>query len=102
MDLGIWIGANLFETYTANLNVYGAEESDEYEFEESFDGNLKNCLEKLKEYWKIIKDNGLDAYLSLDAWRGSMYLEGDLYNILDGLLDRGCITKEMYDACYYE
>ena len=32
--LGRWLGANLLMKFTANLNVYGAEESEEYEFEE--------------------------------------------------------------------
>jgi len=100
-QLGTWLGANLLTKFTANLNVYGAEESDEYEFEESFDGPLNQCLPKLKEYQRIIKDNGLDAYLSLEPWDGGHYFEGDLDHILDDLLDYGYITQEVYDEYAY-
>ena len=74
------------EKYTASLNVYGAEESDEYEFEKLFDGDLDSCIDKLQEYQTIIEDNKLDAYLSLASWDDRIYFEGDLYRILD-LLD---------------
>lgn len=99
--LGRWLGANLLTKFTANLNVYGAEESDEYEFEESFDGPLNQCLVKLKEYDRIINRNGLDAYLSLEPWDGGHYFEGDLENILSELLDYGYITEDVYEEYYY-
>lgn len=75
------------EKYTASLNIYGAEESDEYDFEEAFNGDLNSCIDKLQEYQKIIEDNKLDAYLSLQSWNDGYHFEGDLNHILDELLN---------------
>ena len=97
MDLGKWLGANLLEKYTASLLVYGAESSDEYEFEKSFDGCLSDCLEKLREYQEIIHDNKLDAYLTLESWRSNEYFEGDFANIMSRLMDCGYV--EEVDVC---
>ena len=100
--LSRYLGANLLEKYTAFLNVYGAEESDEFDFEESFDGSLADCLDHLVKYQKIIDDNGLDAYLSLESWSSyGRNFEGDLVHILDDLLAEGYITQEGYDYYYY-
>ena len=92
-QLGKWLGANLLTKFTASLNVYGAEESDEYEFEQSFDGPLHQCLEKLEEYSRIIYQNDLDAYVSLEPWDGGRSFEGDYDTIISELLDCGYIME---------
>lgn len=99
--LSRYLGANLLMKFSAFLNVYGAEESDEFDFEEAFDGSLGACLDHLVEYQKIIDDNGLDAYLSLEPWNGGRSFEGDLEYILTDLVNEGYITQEGFDHYYY-
>ena len=95
--LGRWTGAHL-ETFSASLNVRGAEESPDFtEFDQYFDGTFLKCLAKLKEYQIQINENRLDAYLSLQGHRQSQYYEGDLDRILGDLLDDGFITREEYN-----
>ena len=95
--LGRWTGAHL-ETYSASLNVRGAEESPDFEeFDQCFDGPFLKCLAKLKEYQIQINENRLDAYLSLQGHRQSQYYEGGLDRILGDLLDDGFITREEYN-----
>lgn len=96
--LGNYVGGRLMTDWTAMLNVYGAEESPDYEeYDQSFDGNLPQCLEKLSYYQQLIDDNGIDAYLSIQPFRGSFYSEGDLERILEDLLDEGFISQNEYD-----
>ena len=95
--LGRWTGAHL-ETFSASLNVRGAEESPDFaEFDQCFDGPFLKCLAKLKEYQIQINENSLDAYLSLQGNRQSQYYEGDLDQILSELLDDGFITRDEYN-----
>ena len=57
--LGRWTGAHL-ETFSASLNVRGAEESPDFaEFDQCFDGTFLKCLAKLKEYQIQINENSL-------------------------------------------
>lgn len=100
--LSRYLGANLLMEFSAFLNVYGAEESSEFEFEEAFDGTLSDCLDHLVEYQKIIDRNGLDAYLSLEPWSGGRSFQGDLYYILTDLVNEGYITQEGFDYYYYD
>lgn len=95
--LGRWLGARLMTKWTAMLNVVGAEESPEYEFEESFDGNFVQCVKKLKEYQEIIDKNNLDAYLELESWNSSGSFTGDYDQIIDELYYRGYIYDDDFE-----
>lgn len=92
--LGKWLGARLLTGWTAMLNVDGAEESPYYdEYDQQFDGNFVQCLNKLKEYQDIIDRDGVDAYLALQSSHGE-YFDGDYDNIIDKLYDRGYLYDD--------
>ena len=89
-DLGRWVGSRLLTRWTASLLVYGAEESEDFDFEESFTGRLDECLAKLQEYEKIIRRNHIDGYLTLES-DNSEYYEGDYDTIYYSLEEDGLI-----------
>jgi len=97
--LSRYMGARLMTQWTAMLNVIGAEESPDFEeYDQYFDGTLPECLDKLREYQRLIDDNGVDAYISLESMRGGNYFEGTISQICEDLLNRDYITEaEYYD-----
>lgn len=100
--LGTYVGARLMTNWYVALNVMGAEESSDYEYEQSKDDiPFKEALSKLTEYQNIINENYLDAYLVLEPMRGGHRFEGDLDHILEELFEFGYITREEYDEAYY-
>lgn len=95
--LSRYMGARLMTQWTAMLNVIGAEESPDFEeYDQYFDGTLPECLNKLREYQRLIDDNGLDAYISLEAMRGGDYFEGTISRICEDLLNHDYITEDEY------
>lgn len=95
--LSRYMGARLMTQWTAMLNVIGAEESPDFEeYDQYFDGTLPECLNKLREYQRLIDDNGVDAYISLEAMRGGNYFEGTISQICEDLLNHDYITEEEY------
>lgn len=90
-SLGSYVGGRLLTDWTASLLVYGAEESDDYDYEQSFDGSLNDCLTKLEEYQSIIDSNSIDGYLTLEANNSGEYFEGDYSQIYEDLEMRGLV-----------
>jgi hypothetical protein len=80
-SLGQYVGRRLMTNWTISLLVYDAEESEFYDFEESYTGSFKDCLDKAAEYFDTIEENGIDGYVTLEADRGNEYYE--LYNYSD-------------------
>lgn len=90
-SLGSYVGGRLLTNWTASLLVYGAEESDDYDYEQSFDGSLNDCLTKLEEYQNIMDSNSIDGYLTLEANNSDEYFEGDYDQIYEDLEMRGLV-----------
>lgn len=90
-NLGRYVGGRLLTQWTASLLVYGAEESEDYDFEESFTGHLEEALDYLEEYQQIIDDNHIDGYLSLEADNSDMYYQGDYDSIYEELESDGLV-----------
>lgn len=88
-SLGQYVGSRM-QNWTVSLLAYGAEESPDFEYEQTFTGSLQECLDKLEEYQNIIDDNGVDGYLTLEGDRGG-YFQGDRYVIIDQLEEAGII-----------
>lgn len=86
-NLDKYLGGRLMTDWTADLLVYGAESSPEFDYEQSFTGSLRDCIEKLKEFNNIIKKNRLDAYLSLSANNYDKTFESDNFNEMYTQLD---------------
>ena len=87
-DIGSYVGRRLMTTWSANLLVYGAEESPDYEFEESFDGSFTDCLKKVEEYLNTITKYNLDAYVTLEADRNNdSYTFYDIEDLYDTFPD---------------
>lgn len=85
-DLGRYVGSRLLTSWTASLLVYGAEESEDYDFEETADDiNFNDALEKLKEFQEIIDDNHIDGYLTLEDYNSDYYYQGDYDQICEQL-----------------
>lgn len=80
-SIGNYVGRRLMTNWTVSLLVYGAEESEFYDFEESYTGDFNDCLDKAVEYFDIIEENGIDGYVTLEADRGNEYYE--FYNYSD-------------------
>lgn len=80
-SMGEYVGRRLLTDWTVSLLVYGAEESEFFDLEQSFTGNFLDCIKKAKEYFKILKDNDADGYVTLEANRSGEYFE--LYDIYD-------------------
>lgn len=78
-NLSRYVGGRM-QNWTANLLVYGAEASEDYDFEESFSGSLSECITKLNEFQDVIDENNIDGYLTLES-DSSQYYEGDLDTI---------------------
>ena len=96
-DLGRYVGSRLLTNWTASLLVYGAEESEDYDFEESFSGDFNEALAHLQEYQQIIDDNNIDGYLSLES-DNSLYYQGDFDSICEELENDGLLaTADLYD-----
>lgn len=97
--LGRWVGARVQGTWTVSLNVEGAEESEYFdEYDQAFDGSLIQCLDKLKEYHILIKENIVPAYLGIN-WNldpSGTYIYGDYEHVLEEMLDLGYISSEEY------
>ena len=89
-DLGRYLGGRLLTDWTASLLVYGAEESEDFDFEESFNGYFNEALEHLREYQQIIDDNHIDGYLSLESGDGQYY-QGDYDQIYEELENDGLV-----------
>ena len=85
-DLGRYVGGRLLTSWTASLLVYGAEESEDYDFEQTAnDISFNDALEKLKEFQEIIDDNHIDGYLTLEDYNGDLYYQGDYDQICEQL-----------------
>lgn len=85
-DLGRYVGGRLLTSWTASLLVYGAEESEDYDFEQTAsDINFNDALEKLKEFQEIIDDNDIDGYLTLEDYNSDYYYQGDYDQICEQL-----------------
>ena len=84
-SLGAYVGARMLSEWTASLLVIGAEESEDYEFEQSFTGSFNECLAKLEEYDKILYKNMIDGYLTLESERTGEFFEGDFDGIYEDL-----------------
>ena len=96
-DLGRYLGGRLLTEWTASLLVYGAEESEDYDFEQSFSGYFNEALAHLREYQEIVDDNHIDGYLSLESDDG-MYYQGDYDMIWNDLANDGLLaTTDLYD-----
>lgn len=91
-NLGRYLGSRLLTQWTASLLVYGAEESEDYDFEQSFSGDFNEALDHLREYQEIIDDNNIDGYLTLES-DDSLYYEGDYDMIYDQLESDGLLTQ---------
>ena len=89
-DLGRYVGSRLMTKWTASLLVYGAEESEDYDFEDSFYGSIDECIDALRDFQEVIDRNGIDGYLTLES-DNSEYYEGDYDYIMDCLSDDGII-----------
>lgn len=96
-SLGRFVGARVMTQWTVSLLVYGAEESPDYDYEQSFTGYLDECIDKLDEYDDIINDNNIDGYLTLESERGSEYYEGDADSIKSDLEDDGLLECKKSD-----
>lgn len=98
-NLGTYVGARLLTDWMVSLNVLGAEESPDYEYDQqTFNVSLKEALGKLAEYQQIIDDNYLDAYLSISAMRYDEHFEGDIERICEDLLNFGIICESEYES----
>lgn len=99
-SIGRYVGTRL-QNWTVGLNVYGAEDSDEYDYEQEFTGSYNDCLAKLEEFSKIIRKNRIDGYLWMESDSGEYY-EGDYDTIIDELgepLDESLKLKEGWRGC---
>ena len=76
-SIGEYVGRKLLTDWTVQLLVYGAEESEFYDLEQSFTGTLNECIRKSKEYFKILRDNDADGYVTIEANRTGEYFEFD-------------------------
>lgn len=85
MTLGGYLGARLMTTWTACLLVYGAEESPDFDYEETFTGSLTECLHRLNVFQAIMDDHDLDAYLTLEADNTDAYYQGEFVDITEAL-----------------
>ena len=92
-DLGRYISSRLMTGWTASLLVYGAEESEDYDFEQSFSGNFSNALRHLRGYQEVIDANHIDGYLTLESDDSNFYYEGDYDSIHDELDRDGLIAE---------
>lgn len=85
-DLGKYVGGRLLTSWTVSLLVYGAEESEDCEFEQTVnDVYFNEALEKLKHFQEIIDDNHIDGYLTLEDYNSDYYYEGDYDQICEQL-----------------
>ena len=85
-DLGRYVGGRLLTSWNASLLVYGAEESEDYDFEQmATDLNFNEAIEKLKYFQEIIDDNHIDGYLTLEDYNSDYYYEGDYDQICEQL-----------------
>lgn len=89
-NLGRYIGSRVLTKWTASLLVYGAEESEDYDFEDSFYGSLDECISALRDLQNVIDRNNIDGYLTLES-DSSEYYEGDYDYIMDCLQEDGII-----------
>ena len=102
-SLGRWVGARILTDWQADLLVYGAENSDDFEYEQSYTGDFTSCVKKLKEYQRIIDKNDIDGYLTLASNRSDEYYEGDLDQILDDLVADGLLNEDdVYEESLHE
>lgn len=92
-DLGRYVGGRLLTSWTASLLVYGAEESEDYDFEETAEDLYFNeAIEKLRYFQQIIDDNHIDGYLTLEDYNSNYYYQGDYDQICDQLADDGLLV----------
>lgn len=85
-DLGKYVGGRLLTSWTASLLVYGAEESEDYDFEQSVnDVDFNRAVEALQQFQDIIDDNHIDGYLTLEDYNGELYYQGDYDSICEQL-----------------
>ena len=90
-NLGMYVGGRLLTSWTASLLVYGAEESEDYDFEQSYSGYFNEAIDRLREFQEIIDDNHIDGYLTLEADNDSLYYEGDFDQIYEDLEHDGLV-----------
>lgn len=89
-DMGRYLGSRLLTKWTASLLVYGAEESEDYDFEDSVYGSIDECISALRDFQEVIDSNGIDGYLTLES-DNSEYYEGDYDYIMDCLQADGIV-----------
>lgn len=90
-NIGQYVGSRLLTSWTASLLVYGAEESEDYDFEQSYSGYFNEAIDHLSEFQQIIDDNNIDGYLTLEADDSSLYYEGDFDQIYEDLEHDGLV-----------